>query len=198
MKKGKLLTEGQAKRFYETDQSEWGILEFSNPATAEISATLFKVLESKGVATHFEKLLSDGQMLVKRLAMIPIKVTIRNRLTGEMARLFGMEEGTTLVCPVYELHYKSKNLGDPLINDYHLLALKMATEEELRVIRERSFQGNHVLKQFFEEKNLELVDFQLQFGRAKGKVLLGDEISSNTCHLWDVKTGKKFEKDLFS
>lgn len=214
MTKGKLLYEGKAKCLYETDEPDLAILEFTDRATAfnaqkvgtirskgvtnnQISAKLFQVLESKGVSTHFERPLSENEMVVKRLTIVPVEVTIRNRVAGGMAKLFGIEEGTSLACPVYELHYKSDPLGDPLINEYHLLALKMATEEELKVIRERSFQVNNILRHFFEERNLELVDFKLEFGRLRGKILLADEISPDTCRFWEMGTGKKLDKDRF-
>ena len=214
MKKGKLLYEGKAKKVYETDDPDFVWMEFTDRATAfnaqkmgtisakgvvnnRISAKLFQVLESKGVATHFLQLISENEMVVRRLQIIPVEVTVRNRVAGGMAKLFGMEEGHRLACPVYELHYKSDALGDPLINEYHIVALQMATEEELKVIRERSFQVNNILRHFFEERGMELVDFKLEFGRARGKILLGDEISPDTCRLWEMGTGKKMDKDRF-
>ncbi len=214
MKKGKLLYEGKAKKVYEVDDPELVLMEFTDRATAfnaqkvgtiqakgvtnnQISAKLFQVLESKGVATHFVRLVSENEMLVRRLTIIPIEVTIRNRVAGGMAKLFGIEEGRTLACPVYELHYKSDALGDPLINEYHVLALEIAAEEELKVVRKRSFEVNSILRRFFEERNLELVDFKLEFGRTKGKILLGDEISPDTCRFWELGTGRKMDKDRF-
>ncbi len=202
MKKGKLLYEGKSKRLYDTDDPELGILEFAerlpaSPAHQQISAKLLQILESKGVGTHFEKSVSEREMLVKRMKMIPVEVTIRNRAAGGMVKQFGIEEGTGLACPVYELHYKSDPVADSLINEYHLLALKIATEDELKVMRERSLQVNNILRPFFEERGLELIDFQLEFGRSRGKILLGDEISPATCRLWEIKTGKKFDKDRF-
>lgn len=202
MKKGKLLREEKTKRLYETDDPEKIILEFTKNQEkgithAQISAKLFQIVESKGVATHFEQLLSEREMLVKRLEMLLIKVHVRNRAAGRMSKTFGLEEGAALACPVYELSFKSEPLGEPFMNEYHALSMKLATEEELKTIRERSFQVNHTLKHFFEEKGLELIDFELEFGRFKGKILLADEISPDTCRLWDMKTGKKLEKDEF-
>ncbi len=195
MTRGKLITEGKTKRIYETDDPDRAILEFIRPtAGLQISAKLFQVLESKGVATHFDKILSETEMLVARLGMLPFTVTVRNRAAGEFCRLFGVEEGTELATPVYELHFKSDSLKDPLVNEYQLLALKMATEEELKVMRERSLQVNHILRHFFEERDLELVDFRLEFGRSKGKILLGDEVSPQSCRLWENQTGKKLEQ----
>ncbi len=197
MKKRALLYQGKAKKLFETEDPERVILEFTarSAANSQVSAKLFRVLESKGVATHFEQLLSDREMLVKRLAMIPVQVTIRNRVAGGMTKLFGLEEGAGLSCPVYELHYKSDALGNPLINEHHLLGLKIATEEELKVIRERSLQVNNILRHFFEERELELIDFTLEFGRARGKIILGDELSLESCRLWEIGTGKKLDRD---
>ena len=214
VKKGKFLYEGKAKKFYETDDPDLGIFEYTDRATAfnaqkvgtitnkgvvnnQVAAKLFEVLESKGIATHFVKLLSEREVLVKKVEIIPIEVTIRNRVAGGMAKLFDIKEGTELAQPVYELHYKSDELGDPLINEHHVIGLGIATEEELKIIRERSFEVNNVLKAFFEERNLELVDFKLEYGRAKGKILLSDEISPDTCRLWEIGTGKKMDKDRF-
>jgi len=197
VKKRALLYQGKAKKLFETEDPERVILEFTarSAANSQVSAKLFRVLESKGVATHFEQLLSDREMLVKRLAMIPVQVTIRNRVAGGMTKLFGLEEGAGLSCPVYELHYKSDALGNPLINEHHLLGLKIATEEELKVIRERSLQVNNILRHFFEERELELIDFTLEFGRARGKIILGDELSLESCRLWEIGTGKKLDRD---
>ena len=199
MKKEKLLFQGKAKRLYETDDPDLIVVEYTNSTTAlmnnQIAAKLFQVLDSKGVATHFVRLLSDTEMLVKRLSVIPVEITIRNKVAGGMSKLFGIPEGQKLACPVYELHYKSDPLGDPMINEHHVLALKIATEEELKVMRERSFQVNNILKHFFSERGMELIDFKVEFGRAKGKILLGDEISPDTCRLWEMETGKKLDKD---
>lgn len=197
MKKGPLIYQGKAKKIFETEDFERVILEFS-ARTAQnnaVSVRLFRVLESKGVATHFERVLSEREMLVKKLAMVPVQVTIRNRVAGGMTKLFGLEEGAALACPVYELHYKSDPLGNPLISEHHLLGLKIAAEEELRVIRERSFQVNNILRSFFEERELELIDFTLEFGRSKGKILLGDELSLESCRLWELGTGTKLDKE---
>ncbi len=196
-KKGALLYQGKTKKVFETKDPERVILECAARGAQNnaVSAKLFRVLESKGVATHFEQLLSEQEMLVKKLAMIPVQVTIRNRVAGGMTKLFGLEEGAALACPVYELHCKSDPLGNPLINEHHLLGLKIATEEELKVIRERSFQVNNILRPFFEERELELIDFTLEFGRAKGKIFLGDELSLESCRLWEIGTGKKLDKE---
>lgn len=214
MKKGKLIYEGKAKRVYETDNPDLLIQEFKDDATAfdakkrgtiknkgvcnnEISARLFGLLDCRGVPTHFVKLLSAREMLVKRLEIVPVEVTIRNVVAGGMARMFGLEEGTTLCPPVLEYHYKNDALGDPLMNEYHIFALKLAEERELKAIAKYSFEINRILSKFFDERNLKLIDFKLEFGRHRGKILLGDEISPDTCRLWDKATNKKLDKDRF-
>ncbi|MDD5681120.1 MAG: phosphoribosylaminoimidazolesuccinocarboxamide synthase [Candidatus Omnitrophica bacterium] len=214
MKKLKQLYEGKAKKIYETDDKDLYIQEFKDDATAfdatkrgtiigkgvvnnKISARLFELLEKKGVKTHFVKLLSDREMLVKRLEIVPVEVTIRNIVAGGMAKMLGLEEGIRLKEPVLEYHYKKDALHDPLFNEYHIRALGIATDKELKKIDEYSFKINGELRKFFAAKDLELVDFKLEFGRHKGEILLGDEISPDTCRLWDMKTQKKMDKDRF-
>ncbi len=214
MKKGKLLYEGKAKRVYETDMPELLIQEFKDDATAfdaakrgtiedkgicnnKISACLFHLLDSRGVPTHFVKVLNEREMLVKRLEIVPVEVTIRNIVAGGMARMFGLGEGQKLKIPVLEYHYKSDALHDPLINRYHILALELAEEREMKAIDRYTFEANNILLEFFDQRGLKLVDFKLEFGRHKGKILLGDEISPDTCRLWDKATNKKLDKDRF-
>ena len=136
-------------------------------------------------------------MLVKRVEIVPIEVTIRNVVAGGMAKLLGLEEGIVLIQPVLEYHYKEDKLHDPLINDYHIKALGIATSKELETIKKYSFKVNEVLKDFFDSKNLILVDFKLEFGRFKGKIILADEVSPDTCRLWDKTTKEKLDKDRF-
>lgn len=214
MEKRKLIYEGKAKKLYETDDKDLLIQEFKDDATAfdatkrgtiagkgvvnnKVSSALFKLLESKGIHTHFVKLLSDREMLIKRLEIVPIEVTIRNVVAGGMAKLLGLEEGMVLKESVLEYHYKSDKLHDPLINEYHIRALGLASEDTLRIIRERSFEINDILKDFFEKRELDLVDFKLEFGKYKDKMLLGDEISPDTCRLWEQGTKRKLDKDRF-
>lgn len=214
MEKGKLIYEGKAKKVFETDNPDLLIQEFKDDATAfnaqkrgtiinkgivnnKISAKLFELLESKGLSTHFVKQLSDREMLVKRLKIFPIEVTIRNIVAGGMAKLLGLEEGIVLNKPVLEYHYKNDALSDPLINDYHIFALNLAAEDELKEINARSFQINNILIAYFAERNLDLVDFKLEFGIHKTKVLLGDEISPDTMRLWEKGTREKLDKDRF-
>ena len=141
--------------------------------------------------------LNDRDMLVKRVEIVPIEVTIRNVVAGGMAKLLGLEEGIVLSQPVLEYHYKEDKLHDPLINDYHIKALGIATSKELETIKKYSFKVNEVLKDFFDSKNLILVDFKLEFGRFKGKIILADEVSPDTCRLWDKTTKEKLDKDRF-
>ena len=214
MKKGKQIYEGKAKKIYETDKKDLYIQEFKDDATAfdatkrgtikdkgvvnnKISTKLFELLEKNGIKTHFIKLLSDREMLVKRLEIIPVEVTMRNVVAGGMAKSLGLEEGIKLKEPVLEYHYKNDKLHDPLFNEYHIKALGIATDEEMRIIDDYSFRINEVLKDFFSKRNLELVDFKLEFGRHNGEILLGDEISPDTCRLWDKSTQKKLDKDRF-
>lgn len=214
MKKLKQLYEGKAKKIYETDDKNLYIQEFKDDATAfdatkrgtiagkgvvnnKISAKLFELLEKNGVKTHFVKLLSDREMLVKSLEIVPVEVTIRNIVAGGMAKMLGIEEGVVLKEPVLEYHYKNDALHDPLFNEYHIRALGIAQDKEMKKISDYSFKVNETLKKFFAAKNLELVDFKLEFGRHKGEILLGDEISPDTCRLWDKTTQKKMDKDRF-
>lgn len=214
MEKRKMIYEGKAKRVYETDDPDLYIQEFKDDATAfnarkkgaiankgicnnKISATIFSLVEEKGVETHFVKLLNDREMLVKKLEIILVEVTVRNIVAGGMAKLLALEEGLKLEQPVLEYHYKKDELDDPLINEFHIQALKIATEEELKIIRERTFQINTIMINFFKGKKLQLVDFKLEFGRYKNKILLGDEISPDTCRLWEIGTNRKMDKDRF-
>lgn len=209
-----LIYEGKAKKVYETSNKNLLIQEFKDDATAfnaqkkgtivgkgvinnKISATLFELLEKNGVPTHFVKLLSDNEMLVKRLEIIPVEVTIRNVVAGGMAKMLGLEEGIVLSAPVLEYHYKNDALGDPLMNDYHIRAINLASDKEMELIKKYSFEVNRILSNFFDGKKLDLVDFKLEFGRHKNEILLGDEISPDTCRLWEKGTKVKLDKDRF-
>ena len=214
MQRGDKLYEGKAKILYATDDPTLVIQYFKDDATAfnaqkrgtimdkgvcnnRISSTLFTYLEGRGVRTHFVKPLDDRSMLVKRLEIVPLEVTIRNITAGGMAKLLGIEEGIALKPLVFEWHYKSDALGDPLINDDHILAMGWATAKELAHIREESFKVNEELKAFFNQRQIDLVDFKLEFGRAKEGILLGDEISPDTMRLWEHGTRRKLDKDRF-
>jgi len=214
MEKKELIYEGKAKKVFKTAYDDYYIQYFKDDATAfnakkkgtigekgvvnnKVSCVLFKLLEQSGVSTHFEKILSDREMLVKKLSIIMIEVTIRNIVAGGMAKRLGIEEGMKLKNPVFEYHYKSDALDDPLINEDHIYALGLATPEELRKIHEYSIKINEILKNFWSERNVDLVDFKLEFGRHKGEIYLGDEISPDTCRFWEKGTGRKIDKDRF-
>lgn len=214
MKKLKQIYEGKAKKLYETDDQDLLIQEFKDDATAfdatkrgtignkgvvnnALSEKIFLMLAKKGIPTHFVERLNDRDMLVKRVKIVPLEVTIRNIVAGGMAKLLGLDEGIILKQPVFEYHFKEDKLHDPLINDYHALALGIATEKELDAIKKYSFKINDLLSKFFDSKGLILVDFKLEFGRYKGKIILADEISPDTCRLWDKTTKEKLDKDRF-
>ena len=214
MMPGEKLYEGKAKILYATDNPTCVIQYFKDDATAfnaqergtilgkgavnnQISSHLFQLLEREGIATHFVKQLSEREMLVKRLQIIPLEVTMRNIVAGGMAKLLGIEEGLVLKHPVFEWHYKSDALGDPLINDDHIFVLGAATEQELREIRRQSQRVNEILKAYFAARGIDLVDFKLEFGRFEQQILLGDEISPDTCRFWEQGTKKKLDKDRF-
>ncbi len=214
MEKLKQIYEGKAKKLYTTKDRDLVIQEFKDDATAfdatkrgtivnkgivnnRLSEKIFLLLAKKGVPTHFVKRLSDRDMLVKRVEIVPLEVTMRNIVAGGMAKLLGLEEGIVLKKPVFEYHYKEDKLHDPLINDYHVRALGIATDKELETITKYSFKINDVLRKFFDSKGLILVDFKLEFGRYKKKIILADEISPDTCRLWDKRTKEKLDKDRF-
>ena len=214
IKKAKQIYEGKAKKVYETDKPDLFIQEFKDDATAfdatkrgtikqkgvvnnEISCALFQLLESKGIPTHFVKKLSEREMLVKKLDIVLVEVTIRNVSAGGLSKLLGIDEGIVLKKPVLEYHYKRDDLHDPLINDYHIEMLGLASVKEMQKIKDYTFSINEILNDFFDKAGLKLVDFKLEFGRHKGKIFLGDEISPDTCRLWDKKTNEKLDKDRF-
>jgi len=214
MEKLKQIYEGKAKKLYETKDKDMLIQEFKDDATAfdatkrgtivnkgvinnKLSEKIFVLLQANGIPTHFVERLNDRDMLVKRVKIVPIEVTIRNIVAGGMSKLLGLEEGVILKEPVLEYHYKEDKLHDPLINEYHVRALGIAADEELKAIEKYSFKINEILKKFFDSKGLILVDFKLEFGRFKDSIILADEISPDTCRLWDKRTKEKLDKDRF-
>ena len=221
MTQGEKLYEGKAKILYATDDPALVIQYFKDDATAfnaqkrgtivdkgvvnnKVSSALFGYLEGKGVPTHFKKQLDERSMLVSRLEIVPLEVTIRNITAGGISRLLGIEEGLVLKPPVFEWHYKSDALGDPLINDDHIISMGWATPKELAHIRAESFKVNDALKAFFLQRQIDLVDFKLEFGRVCGpdgkptaRIVLGDEISPDTMRLWEQGTRRKLDKDRF-
>ncbi len=214
MNKLNLMYEGKAKRVYSTERDDLVIIEYKDEATAFdgkkrgviehkgivnnlISNHFFKLLEKEGIKTHFEQQLSDRETLVKSVEIIPIEVIVRNRAAGSLCKRLGLFEGAQLTNIVLELCYKNDELGDPMINEYHVCALKLATAEELKIITSMSLKINEILKNCFLKIGLELIDFKLEFGRFAGEIILADEISPDTCRIWDAVTQEKLDKDRF-
>lgn len=215
MLKGKLLYEGKAKRLYETDAPSFLIMEFKDSLTAfdgtmkdempgkgemnnQISARILGYLNEAGIPTHFVERLSPRESLVRWLKMIPLELICRNLVAGSMAKRTGIEEGTPFRRPVIEFHYKDDSLHDPLYTEDLILALDIVSEVELRKMKEIGLQVNNVLKEFMEERGIILVDFKLEFGYTKeGELVVGDEITPDTCRLWNKKDFEKLDKDRF-
>lgn len=214
MQKLEQLYEGKAKKVFRTDDPGLYIVDYKDDATAfngvkkgtiaskgivnnTMSAIIFEMLESKGIPTHLVKLLSDRETLVKAVKIFPLEVIVRNVSAGSFSKRYGMEEGRVFAKPCLEFSYKNDDLGDPLLNDDHIVALGLAAEEQIAVIRDYALRINEALKEFFLEIGLKLIDFKIEFGLCDGKIILADEISPDTCRLWDVKTNEKMDKDRF-
>ncbi len=214
MKKGQLLYEGKAKQIYATDSPDYVIQYFKDDATAfnalkrgtivdkgvlnnAMSETFFRRLGDQGVPTHFVERLTDREMLVKKLDIIPVETVVRNIIAGSLAKRLGLEEGQTLSTPILEYFYKSDALGDPMINASIAISLGWARAGELERIDTLAMQVNGILKGFLEDRGLLLVDMKLEFGRHRGEILLGDEICPDTCRFWDATTRQKLDKDRF-
>ncbi len=208
------LYEGKAKRVYATTDPDIVLVSYKDDATAfnglkkgtilgkgvvnnVCSNHLFRLLEKKGVPTHYVEEINERETYVKKVEIVPLEVIIRNRAAGSFSKRYGVPEGTELATTIIEFSYKNDDLGDPLINDYHALALRLASKEEIEKIKELAFKVNDVLKEYFMEIGVELIDFKLEFGRYKGQIILADEISPDTCRFWDAKTGEKLDKDRF-
>ena len=214
MAKGKMLVEGKGKLVYETDDPDSLILEFKDTATAfdgkkaaeldekgrinnAINAHIMELLEEGGIPVHHRRKLSETESEVKRLEMLPVEAVVRNVVAGSLARRLGMEEGTELSRPIFEFFYKSDELGDPMINQFHILAFDWATQAEVDRMIELSFRVNEILVPLFEKGGMRLVDYKLEFGRFHGDLVLGDEFTPDGCRLWDAETGEKLDKDRF-
>ncbi len=215
MEKREMLYEGKAKKVYRTDDENLYIVDYKDDATAfngqkkgqiagkgvvnnRMSNFLMKLMEKKGIPTHFVEELSDRETLVKKVTIVPLEVIVRNVAAGSFSKRYGVEEGTALKTTVLEFSYKDDDLGDPLINDYHAMALGIATREEIDQIADMTFKVNEVLKEYFASINIELVDFKIEFGKTPdGQIILADEISPDTCRLWDADTHEKLDKDRF-
>ena len=215
MNKGEMLYEGKAKKVYATEDPELLIVSYKDDATAfnglkkgtiagkgvinnQMSNALMRLLEKKGVPTHFVEELSERETLVKKVQIVPLEVIIRNIAAGSFSKHYGVAEGTLLKAPTIEFSYKNDALGDPLINEYHVIALDLASKEEIETIKTYAFRVNEELKAFWLTCGVTLVDFKLEFGRlSDGTIVLADEISPDTCRLWDSKTNEKLDKDRF-
>ena len=215
MKKLEQIYEGKAKKVYATDDPELVIVDYKDDATAldglkkgtiagkgvinnQMTNRLMDKMEKAGIPTHFVKELSQRETLVKKVSIVPLEVIIRNISAGHFASRYGVEEGIVFDQPTIEFSYKNDDLHDPLLNEYHAIALKLATREEIDLIKKYSFAVNDVLKAFWRECGVTLVDFKLEFGKtADGTIVLADEISPDTCRLWDSKTHEKLDKDRF-
>lgn len=215
MEKGAMIYEGKAKKVYQTDDENLYIVSYKDDATAfnglkkgtisgkgvinnQMSNLLMQMLEKGGVPTHFVEELNERETLVKKVSIVPLEVIIRNISAGSFAKRYGVEEGIVFDSPTIEFSYKNDELGDPLFNSYHAVALKAATWEEIETIKTLAFKINELLKAYFKKLNIDLVDFKVEFGRlSDGSIVLADEISPDTCRLWDSETHEKLDKDRF-
>ena len=212
--KKEMLYEGKAKKVYLTDNEDQLIVDYKDDATAfnglkkgsienkgvvnnRMTNLICKMLEKKGIPTHLIEELSDRETLVKKVEIVPLEVIVRNVAAGSFSKRFGVEEGTALLSPTLEFCYKNDDLGDPMINDYQIYALGLATKEEIETISDLTFKVNQALIEFFKELNIKLIDFKIEFGRYHDTLSLADEISPDTCRLWDAETNEKLDKDRF-
>ncbi len=213
--KKEMIYEGKAKKVYATDNADQIIVYYKDDATAfngekkgsikdkgvmnnEITSLLFKMLEKNGIKTHFIEKLNDREQLCQKVQIFPLEVIVRNLIAGSMAKRLGIEEGTVPPNTIFEICYKNDEYGDPLINDHHAVALKLATYDELKYIYEVTAKVNNLLKDALDRIGITLVDFKVEFGKnSKGEILLADEITPDTCRFWDKETGKKLDKDRF-
>lgn len=208
------LYEGKAKKVYLTTDPDVVLVSYKDDATAfngikkgtikgkgvvnnVCSNHLFRLLEEKGVPTHYVEQINERETYVKKVQIVPLEVIVRNIAAGSLSKRLGIPEGTKLATTVLEFSYKNDDLGDPLINDYHALAMELATPEEIETIKKMAFKVNDIMKEFFKTLNIDLIDFKLEFGRFKGQIILADEISPDTCRFWDMTTGEKLDKDRF-
>ena len=210
-----LLYEGKAKKIFSTENENEFIVYYKDDATAfngekkaeiaskgilnnKISTIMFEELAKEGIKSHFIKSLSDREMLVKKVEILPLEVIVRNITAGSFCKRYGVEEGIVLDTPIFEMSYKNDEFGDPLLNDDHAVALKLAAREEIDFLRTQTLKINEIMKKFFLKMDLKLVDFKLEFGKdVNGSIILADEISPDTCRLWDVNTNEKLDKDRF-
>ena len=214
MEKKELLYEGKAKKVYTTENPDVLIVDYKDNATAfngvkkgtivgkgvvnnRMTNHIFKMLEEKGIPTHFIEELSDRETAVKKVEIVPLEVIVRNVAAGSFSKKLGIEEGFRLLSPTLEFSYKNDELGDPMINDYYAVAIGAATREEIDKITELVFKINEILVDYFKSIKVDLIDFKVEFGRYKGQIILADEISPDTCRFWDSETHEKLDKDRF-
>ena len=214
MEKREQLYEGKAKKVFKTDDERYYIVSYKDDATAfngekkgtivgkgvvnnRMSNIMCRMLEQNGIETHLVEELNDRETVVKAVEIVPLEVIVRNVAAGSFSKRFGVEEGTVLKNPTLEFCLKDDALGDPMINDYQILALDIAAEEELKVMSEMTFKINELLKAYFLKIGVKLIDFKIELGRVDGKIILADEISPDTCRFWDAETNKKLDKDRF-
>ena len=214
MTTGTLLYEGKAKKIFSTENPDHVVQYFKDDATAfnaqkrgsivdkgvvnnRVSERLFRLLEQNGIRTHFVERMSDREMLTKKVTIVPVEVVVRNVVAGSLAKRLGLKEGTRIDPAIVEFYYKNDALGDPLVTDDHVRLLNVATQGVLRELREMGHAANKILKPFFSERKMQLVDFKLEFGVFHNKLILADEISPDTCRFWDTTTGESMDKDRF-
>ena len=214
MEKGKMIYEGKAKRVFETTDPDLCIVSYKDDATAfngqkkgtivgkgvvnnRMSNFMFKLLEEKGIKTHFVEELNDRETVVKKVEIVPLEVIVRNKAAGSLSKRLGLPEGTPMKTTVLEFCYKDDELGDPIVNEYHILAAELAAKEEVDVIADMALKVNEIMVEFFKSVNIDLIDFKLEFGRYRGDIVLADEISPDTCRFWDIHTQEKLDKDRF-
>ena len=214
MEKKELLYEGKAKKVYTAENPDVLIVDYKDDATAfngvkkgtivgkgvvnnRMTNHIFKMLEEKGIPTHFIEELSDRETAVKKVEIVPLEVIVRNVAAGSFSKKLGIEEGFRLLSPTLEFSYKNDELGDPMINDYYAVAIGAATREEIDKITELVFKINEILVDYFKSIKVDLIDFKVEFGRYKGQIILADEISPDTCRFWDSETHEKLDKDRF-
>ena len=214
MEKKELLYEGKAKKVYTTENPDVLIVDYKDDATAfngvkkgtivgkgvvnnRMTNHIFRMLEEKGIPTHYIEELSDRETAVKKVEIVPLEVIVRNVAAGSFSKKLGIEEGFKLLSPTLEFSYKNDELGDPMINDYYAVAIGAATREEINKITELVFKINEILVDYFKSIKVDLIDFKVEFGRYKGQIILADEISPDTCRFWDSETHEKLDKDRF-
>ena len=214
MEKTEQLYEGKAKKVFATENPDYCIVSYKDDATSfnglkkgtivgkgvvnnKMSNYLCKMLEEKGIPTHFVEELNDRDTVVKKVQIVPLEVIVRNKAAGSLSKRLGLPEGTPMKTTVLEFCYKDDALGDPIVNEYHILAAELATKEEVEKISNMALKINDILCDFFRSVNIDLIDFKLEFGRFKGDIILADEISPDTCRFWDINTQEKLDKDRF-